>query len=111
MFGDDIAVIPRQRPVHWEYRLPSHADSIGEARHRARTALEPHTDEETLDSLELVVSELVTNAVRHGPGTPITLRLVAEVDGAITGVVEDRGSGAGAFGEENEVGLEGGLGG
>src|SRR4051794_29141651 len=110
MFGDDMAVIPGHGQVSWEYRLLSCADSIGEARRHVRTALDPHTDEETLDNLELVVSELVTNAVRHGPGKPITLRLVAEVGGAISGAVEDRGRGVVAIRDEGDIRAEGGLG-
>jgi anti-sigma regulatory factor (Ser/Thr protein kinase) len=58
-----------------------------------RYALDDHTDTDTIDRVELVVSELVTNAVRHGPGEPISLRLVAEPDGVVFGEVVDQGDG------------------
>ena len=75
-----------------------------------RSALDPHTDVETLSCVELVVSELVTNSVRHGPGAPITLRLVSEPDGRIGGEVEDHGDGVVAIREPDFETGTGGLG-
>jgi anti-sigma regulatory factor (Ser/Thr protein kinase) len=97
------------RGVSWEHRLSPHVSSIGEARRRARCVLAAHTDPATLERVELVVSELVTNSVRHGPGRPITLRLSTEVEGAIAGEVEDHGEGVVAIPEQRE-GSAGGLG-
>jgi anti-sigma regulatory factor (Ser/Thr protein kinase) len=108
VFREHVAISPRQRRVTWEYRLAPRAESIGDARRHARYALESYTDVETLGDVELVVSELVTNAVRHGPGEVITVRLVTDPDGAISGEVEDQGDGVVAIHEQT---LEGGVGG
>ena len=62
-----------------------------------RYALDDHAGTDTIDRVELVVSELVTNAVRHGPGETISLRLVAQPDGVITGEVVDQGDGHAAI--------------
>ena len=77
----------------WEYVFDSDIDSIAEARGHVRDALVDRTDPDTLGHVELVVSELVTNSVRHGPGEPITLRLAATPAGGIDGVVHDQGEG------------------
>jgi anti-sigma regulatory factor (Ser/Thr protein kinase) len=98
-----VPISPRRRTVTWEYQLAPHARSVGEARHHVRYALEHRADPETLDRIQLVVSELVTNAVRHGPGKPITLRLVSEFDGGISGEVVDQGNGFVAI-REKEIG-------
>jgi anti-sigma regulatory factor (Ser/Thr protein kinase) len=45
------------------------------------------------DDLRLIVSELVSNSVVHGPGAPIRLRLVVEDNGNVRGEIEDEGSG------------------
>jgi anti-sigma regulatory factor (Ser/Thr protein kinase) len=62
-----------------------------------------------LSRIELVVSELVTNAVRHGPGTEILLRLAAGPGRSISGEVVDRGDGVIAI-REQQHGVAGGLG-
>jgi anti-sigma regulatory factor (Ser/Thr protein kinase) len=96
-----VAIQPRQRAVTWEYLLAPHPSSIAEARRHVRYALDDHTDPDTVERVELVVSELVTNAVRHGPGETISLRLVAQPDGGITGEVVDQGDGHAAIGEQD----------
>jgi anti-sigma regulatory factor (Ser/Thr protein kinase) len=88
-----LATRPRQRAVTWEYLLAPHPSSIAEARRHTRYALDDHTDPDTLDQVELVISELVTNAVVHGPGELITLRLLAEAGGTVGGEVVDQGDG------------------
>ena len=59
------------------------ATTVADARGTTRVFLEalrqPAVDPETADSVVLVVSELVTNALRHGGGT-YTLRLTAHPD-------------------------------
>jgi anti-sigma regulatory factor (Ser/Thr protein kinase) len=90
--------------------LASRVDSVREARQRVREMLAAHTDEETLGLAELVVSELVTNSLRHGPGGPITLRLTADGFGGIRGEVEDQGDGVVALREEGVRPQAGGLG-
>jgi anti-sigma regulatory factor (Ser/Thr protein kinase) len=91
---ENVAVSPRDHAVTWEYRLSSNASSIGQARRHVGYALEPYVDAEMVERAQLVVSELVTNAVRHGPGELITLRLVCGVDGRVSGEVADQGIGA-----------------
>ena len=66
-----------------------------------RYALDDHADPDTVDRVELVVSELVTNAVRYGPGETISLRLVATPDGGVTGEVVDQGDGHAAIDEQD----------
>jgi anti-sigma regulatory factor (Ser/Thr protein kinase) len=110
VFREDVAICSRQRRVTWEYRLSSHVDSIGHARRHVRYALESYTDAGTLGDIELVVSELVTNAVRHGPGELITLRLVTEPDGTIAGEVEDQGDGVIAIRKQDLTTAVGGMG-
>ena len=72
------------------YELTPHADSSAEARVLARDWASG-LDEDAIFALELVVSELVTNAIRHGAG-PITLILSGAPDGIRVGV-DDRGAG------------------
>lgn len=68
--------------------LSPHLDSSSAARAVTLDWAEGR-DEELVFALELVVSELVTNAVRHGAG-PITLFL-ADTVGGIRVRVQDRG--------------------
>jgi anti-sigma regulatory factor (Ser/Thr protein kinase) len=84
-------------------------DSIGNARRHVRETFGAHTDPDTLSRAELVVSELVTNSVRHGPGQPITLRLSAHEDGGVAGELEDQGTGVVAL-RKYTPGTVGGLG-
>jgi anti-sigma regulatory factor (Ser/Thr protein kinase) len=67
-------------------------DAAAPARARRRlVALEAQVEPSLLDDLLIVVSELVANSVKYGPGEPITVRL--RVDGArlVQGEVEDEG--------------------
>ena len=109
MVTEDVPIRPRERVVSWEHRLAPHPESIGQARRHARYVLEPYADDDMLERVELVVSELVTNAVRHGPGELITLRLVSAPDGGVAGEVVDQGDGVVAI-RERGSGLDGGLG-
>lgn len=62
----------------------------------AREAVAPLRDEldaRTHDDLRLIVSELVTNAVAHGPNHPIRVRVEVGDDGVVRGEIEDEGSG------------------
>jgi anti-sigma regulatory factor (Ser/Thr protein kinase) len=104
-----VEICPRRKAVTWEYQLSPHVNSIGQARRHVRYALEPYSDAEMVDRIQLVVSELVTNAVRHGPGDLITLRLVTGPEGSISGEVVDKGDGVVAM-RDQELGAVGGLG-
>jgi PAS domain S-box-containing protein len=57
--------------------LPAHPDSVGEARRLLRTLLDKAGDPELIETVELVVSEVVTNAVLHA-GTEVDLVVTAD---------------------------------
>ncbi|WP_194891332.1 ATP-binding protein [Catenulispora pinisilvae] len=67
-----------------ELRLVPAADMVPGARHHVRRALELHFDETTVDTAELVVSELLSNAIRHtAPGEVIRLRITPRAGGLL----------------------------
>lgn len=100
------------RAMKWTVELPADAESVPLAREAVRERLEGRVDDSLLDDIQIVVSELVTNSVRHGPGTPITLKLFAESPTRISGEVVDHGNGTVAIREAGPDGngRAGGLG-
>ncbi|MDV9191466.1 SpoIIE family protein phosphatase [Streptomyces sp. SR27] len=79
---DDIALLlariqglPSEAVGDW--RLPREPRSVGRARELARTQLGAWGLEALVDTVELLVSELVTNALRYGEGE-IRLRLLRD---------------------------------
>lgn len=72
------------------------APGPGAPRHarEAVAALRYELDSRTHDDLRLIVSELVTNAVAHGPNHPIRVRVELGDDGVVRGEIEDEGSGS-----------------
>jgi anti-sigma regulatory factor (Ser/Thr protein kinase) len=62
-----------------------------------------------LSALLTIVSELVANSVKHGPGGPIHLNVKVWEDGTVLGRVEDGGQGRVAVREEVNP-AEGGIG-
>ncbi|CAM5675753.1 ATP-binding protein [Streptomyces avidinii] len=65
--------------THIDTAAAPSTDSVAQAREAARhflNALSPAADADAADTVVLVVSELVTNALRHGGGT-YALRLAA----------------------------------
>lgn len=92
-----------------EFQLDPDPESIAKARRFVRGALDG-SDSELVAEVELVVSELVTNSVRHGPGEPITLRIGAEHDGSVVGEVEDQGDAVIEIREQDVATTVGGLG-
>ncbi|MER6994261.1 SpoIIE family protein phosphatase [Streptomyces sp. NPDC000410] len=79
---DDIALLmariqgmPAEAVGDW--RLPREPRSVGRARELARTQLVAWDLEPLVDTVELLVSELVTNALRYGEGE-IRLRLLRD---------------------------------
>lgn len=73
--------------------LPDGPEASAEARTAARRVLAGwHADGDTVEAAELIVSELVTNAVRYG-APPVRLRLL-HADGRLTCEVHDTGTAA-----------------
>ncbi|MDI2132413.1 ATP-binding SpoIIE family protein phosphatase [Yinghuangia seranimata] len=66
--------LPDEDSATWE--LPADPACVGPARDLATRQLAAWNLDELAFTTELVVSELVTNAVRYGGGGPITLRLI-----------------------------------
>ncbi len=62
----------------------------------AREALEAFgapLSERAYADLRVIVTELVTNGVKYGPGGPIELSVALDADGTVRGDVDDGGSG------------------
>jgi anti-sigma regulatory factor (Ser/Thr protein kinase) len=75
-----------------ELRLPSEPRSVGEARAKVLEAVTPEIDGAQLETLRLLISEVVTNAVRHGgDGTPVELN--ASWNSCVRVEVVDHGDG------------------
>ncbi|MEV6314541.1 SpoIIE family protein phosphatase [Streptomyces sp. NPDC051776] len=77
---DDVAVLvarthafPAWRVATWEF--PAYPVVVSEARERTIRQLREWGLDEAVSTTELVVSELVTNAIRYGAG-PVRLRLI-----------------------------------
>lgn len=87
---DALVLLARTRALHSSqtasWTLPASFEAAGQARRLATTQLKDWGIEELSDSTELVVSELVTNALRYAEG-PIGLRLIC--DRALTCEVSD----------------------
>jgi anti-sigma regulatory factor (Ser/Thr protein kinase) len=64
-----------------------------QARDELRFALGDRLSREALNDLMLVVTELVTNSVRHGPGRPIQVLVSQDEAGKVRGEVKDQGEG------------------
>ncbi|MFK4145983.1 SpoIIE family protein phosphatase [Streptomyces sp. NPDC004065] len=94
--GDAAVIVARTRSFAPEgfaaWRLDADPASVATARRRTRAQLAAwNVDPETAFNTELIVSELVTNAVRHG-APPIELRLIN--DRNLTCEVRDSGPAA-----------------
>ncbi|SCK34284.1 Anti-sigma regulatory factor (Ser/Thr protein kinase) [Streptomyces sp. WMMB 322] len=80
----------------WWRRFPSTSSTVTVARRATRTALTGWgLDGDAVSDAALVVSELVTNAVRHGHvrGRLVELRLVYDLEKTVTVEVSDAGDG------------------
>jgi len=75
-----------------------------QARNEIRGRLRDRVDDGLLIDLQLIVSELVTNSLRYGPGETIEVEIAVTEDGAITGEVEDHGRGEVAMREITDEG-------
>lgn len=72
--------------------LSADAESVAEARTRICNAIAPELPDDDIQTLRLLVSEVVTNAIRHGDGhTPLELHVTWNDEVRIE--VSDHGSG------------------
>ncbi|MGW7577010.1 ATP-binding protein [Streptomyces sp. NPDC054765] len=72
-----------------ELQLDCRSEAVGPARHLAATFLEqldPSVERDAREAVILVVSELVTNAVRHAGGKTCALRLRAGPESVVVTV-------------------------
>jgi anti-sigma regulatory factor (Ser/Thr protein kinase) len=72
--------------------LDSDSAASAEARSELRT-LAGDLSQRTLADLLFIVTELVTNGVKFGPGLPIEVLVDVHEDGSVLGLVGDRGRG------------------
>jgi anti-sigma regulatory factor (Ser/Thr protein kinase) len=81
-----------------EFRLVLSPDTRAgwRTRHALRQRFSKSLPPQTLIDLTAIVTELVNNAVAHGPGKPITVALVADAH-VIRGEVADQGNPAAAI--------------
>ena len=96
--------------MQFSFQFPPAEDAPAQAR-AALEVFDQILSPETLEDLQLVVSELVTNSVKFGPKRAITLALTIGSDGVVKGEVIDQGDGERAKVEmSGEPTLEGGWG-
>jgi anti-sigma regulatory factor (Ser/Thr protein kinase) len=92
-----------------ELSLPPEPASVGEARSRVLEALGPGLADGQVETLRLLVSEVVTNAVRHGGAmAPVELRVAWNAE--IRVEVIDRGDGFMSHPRTATLGEPGGFG-
>ncbi len=90
--------------------LPPEPESVAEARTRVLDAVRPALDDGQVETVRLLVSELVTNAVRHG-GRDEPVEVHAHWNSEVRIEVIDHGAGfspaprAGGFDEPGGFGL------
>jgi anti-sigma regulatory factor (Ser/Thr protein kinase) len=89
---DEVAAGRVTRPVELQVELPSRANASAQAR-EALTVFAEWLSDRAYADLRVVVTELVTNGVKYGPGAPIALSVELEPDGLLRGAVDDRGAG------------------
>lgn len=93
-------------PEELDLTLPPRPESVAVARRAVGEMLEG-LDDRTQDGVRVIVSELVTNALKHGPDRPIALRLWRDGE-SIRGEVEDEGTGKVEIWRERDRGPKGG---
>jgi anti-sigma regulatory factor (Ser/Thr protein kinase) len=91
-----------------EITLDSQPESVAQAR-RVTTQVIDGIDEQALEDVRLIVSELVTNAVKHGPEGRVKVRLRRDGN-TIRGEVEDEGTSPFGLRRRARLGPDGGLG-
>jgi anti-sigma regulatory factor (Ser/Thr protein kinase) len=93
-------------PQELEITLDSQPESVAKARQVTGQVIDG-LGEQTLEDVRLIVSELVTNAVKHGPDGRVKVRLRRDGN-TIRGEVEDEGTSP--FGLQRRAGSAGGHG-
>ena len=99
------------RTLVFQLRLPSHPISVSVARNVVRS-LRPYLLDERSDRLELILSEVVTNAIRHGspdPDDAVEVEL-STTAGSLSGSVLDQGPTFTPPGPPTEIDQIGGFG-
>jgi anti-sigma regulatory factor (Ser/Thr protein kinase) len=81
-----------KRPVGIEVELQPRKRASADAR-EALEVFEDSLPERAYADLRVVVTELVTNGVKYGPGGPIALSVALDRDGVVRGEVDDGGTG------------------
>jgi anti-sigma regulatory factor (Ser/Thr protein kinase) len=104
---DEASAGRATRPVGLQVDLPSRASASAEAR-GALKMFEDSLSGETYADLRVIVTELVTNGVKYGPGGSIGLSVALDSDGLLRGDVNDGGNGGVAIRPPGRFG--GGLG-
>jgi anti-sigma regulatory factor (Ser/Thr protein kinase) len=99
----------RLAPIGLDVQLLPRLQAGAAARAALRQAFSGRLPVKSVESLLTIVTELVTNAVVHGPGKPIRLTVTAAADGSIRGEVEDEGRGEVAIREIEDT-TPGGMG-
>jgi two-component sensor histidine kinase len=89
--------------------LSAALDAPGRAREAITAQVGSRLSTARRSALLTIVSELVTNSVKHGPGGSIQVNLKVSDDGAVLGRVEDGGRGRVAV-REGVNPTEGGMG-
>jgi anti-sigma regulatory factor (Ser/Thr protein kinase) len=95
-----------KKPEEFRLVLSPDTEAGWRARHAVRQRFTESLPAPTLIDLIAVVTELVNNAVAHGPGRPITLALVLG-DETIRGEVADQGNPSTAIPEIHEAAQKG----
>ena len=80
------------RPVELQIDLESRKRASAEAR-EALAPFEDRLSDSAYADLRVIVTELVTNSVKYGPGYPISLSVSLDRDGVVRGDVDDGGVG------------------
>ncbi len=92
-----------------DFEVPRTAEAIPAARALARELISDHVEASTCDDVTLIVSELVTNAVRHGSGEAVTVALSVG-DGVRVDVRDGGGKTVPAIRHQSDDGRPGGWG-
>jgi two-component sensor histidine kinase len=90
-------------------QLRAAPDAPSRAREAVRAQIGSQLSIARLSALLTVVSELVTNSVKHGPGGPIQVSVEVSENGRVLGRVADEGSGRVAIREDTDP-RDGGMG-